>query len=117
MHPDAVRLHAKNVTEDGVRIPLNFQFTEPLLRKSPTVLPEPVAIAKHRDRIVTVDEFDSSMRKAEQKRESLLDATERESRSIFSKVVPEIRQKRQQKVSRKGRTNQRHWLWRRRCGN
>ena len=33
LQPDAVRLQARSVTEDGVKIPLNFQFVEPLLRK------------------------------------------------------------------------------------
>ena len=92
LHPDAVRLQAKNVTEDGVKIPLNFQFAEPLLRKTPTVLPEPVAIAKPRERIVTVDEFDRLVREAEQKRKKPLKRKNEPGTLLCDDVVAEIKQ-------------------------
>lgn len=66
---DAVRLQNKRVTEDGVKIPLNFKQTYQIRRKVPEKLFEPVDIAKPKERIVTTEEFDRQLIKLEQAEE------------------------------------------------
>ena len=84
MQPDAVRLQARSVTEDGVKIPLNFQFVEPLLRKkTPERLFEPIDVNRPRERIITVGEFDTELKRAEKHRDGM------------NKVFKELKQKRE----------------------
>ena len=85
LQPDAVRLQARSVTEDGVKIPLNFQFVEQIRRKNPERLFEPVDVARPRERIVTVGEFDKQLK--------TLERAERKRDNIYKDVVEEITQK------------------------
>ena len=71
LQPDAVRLQSRSVTEDGVKIPLNFQFVEQIRRKNPERLFEPIDVNRPRERIVTVGEFDKELKRAEKQRDGM----------------------------------------------
>ena len=71
LQPDAVRLQSRSVTEDGVKIPLNFQFVEQIRRKNPERLFEPIDVNRPRERIVTVEEFDNELKRAEKQRDGM----------------------------------------------